>query len=115
MHGLNSGASRAWRHVNGKIWIAEPAFLDKISHPVRTMTFGYNANAFSDVVTSRIIDHAGKLLEDLYQERRSCPVGIFNAPFASLQLRRLTEIGSSSYLRGSQCWRTGNQEGMAQA
>lgn len=30
------------------------------------MTFGYNANAFRDVITARIIDHAEKLLEDLF-------------------------------------------------
>ena len=33
------------------------------------MTFGYNANLFSDLVTSRIVDHASSLLAGLLTKR----------------------------------------------
>lgn len=38
------------------------------------MTFGYNANVFSDVVDSRVVDHADGLLGGLLAKRLLCVV-----------------------------------------
>ena len=74
VHGFNSSADGAWTHAQGANWVSDPAFWGTLADKARVMTFGYNANAFSDVVRSRIIDHAEKLLEELFYERRSCKV-----------------------------------------
>ena len=36
------------------------------------MAFGYNANLFSDLVTSRVVDHANGLLAGLLTKRARC-------------------------------------------
>ena len=70
VHGFNSSATGAWRHANGSNWVLERTFWGSLADKLRVITFGYNANAFSDFVTSRIIDHVEKLLEELFYERR---------------------------------------------
>lgn len=80
VHGFNSSATGAWTHANGRNWVLEATFGGCLADKARVMTFGYNANAFSDVVTSRIIDHAEKLLEELFYERR--PQKVVNSNLA---------------------------------
>ena len=80
VHGFNSSADGAWTHAKGANWVSDRAFWGSLADKARIMTFGYNANAFSDVVTSRIIDHAEKLLEDLYYERRLFKVAFRDPP-----------------------------------
>lgn len=77
VHGFNSSADGAWTHPKGPNWVVEPTFWGSLADKARVMTFGYNANAFKDVVTTRIIDHAEKLLEELFYERRLCQVILF--------------------------------------
>jgi len=40
IHGLNSSATGAWKHHNGKVWVADAKFFDDIKQKVRVMTFG---------------------------------------------------------------------------
>ena len=81
VHGFNSSATGAWTHANGSSWVIDQTFWGSLTGKTRVMTFGYNANAFSDVVTSRIIDHAEKLLEELFYERR--PQKVVTSSFPS--------------------------------
>ena len=70
VHGFNSSATGAWKHANGRNWVLDATFWGSLADKARVMIFGYSANAFTDVITSRINDHAEKLLEELFYERR---------------------------------------------
>lgn len=74
VHGLNGDCIETWKHGDAGVpWIMDKSFLgDDLYKRARIMTFGYNANVFKNVTTSRVIDHANKLLEDLCGRRINC-------------------------------------------
>ncbi|KAM5447020.1 hypothetical protein MaudCBS49596_006201 [Microsporum audouinii] len=74
VHGLNGDCIETWKHGDAEVpWIMDKSFLgDDLYKRARIMTFGYNANVFKNVTTSRVIDHANKLLEDLCGRRINC-------------------------------------------
>ncbi|KAF1962579.1 hypothetical protein CC80DRAFT_531414 [Byssothecium circinans] len=59
IHGLNGGSFRTWSK-DGAFWPKQ--FLSKILPTTRIMTFGYNANLFSDCAQGRIIEFVQTLL-----------------------------------------------------
>ncbi|KAM5494099.1 hypothetical protein McaMca56_006372 [Microsporum canis] len=74
VHGLSGDCIETWKHADAEVpWIMDKSFLgDDLYERARIMTFGYNANVFQNVTTSRVIDHASKLLEDLCVRRVNC-------------------------------------------
>jgi len=72
VHGLGGHALTTWEAENGKNWVTDSEFLPKMLPTARIMTFGYNANLFNDVVTSRVFDHANSLLARLNSKRGGC-------------------------------------------
>ena len=77
VHGLGGDKVQTWTNPEtGKTWISDPDFLLSLSDKVRVMTFGYNANVYSNVTTNRIVDHGNDLLEDLVVKRQECEVNL---------------------------------------
>lgn len=74
LHGFNSSIAKAFTHSQRKNWVLDHTFWGRLWDTARILTFEYNVNTFSHVIRSRIIDHAEKLLEELYYERRRCEV-----------------------------------------
>ncbi|KAI8660068.1 NB-ARC domain-containing protein [Fusarium keratoplasticum] len=77
VHGLNGGSDTSWRHEESKtFWPRE--LLPEVLPRARIMTYGYNANLWSDCGYGRIRTFADKLLADLDmkrgQERKSRPI-----------------------------------------
>ncbi|EEQ31356.1 peptidase C14 [Microsporum canis CBS 113480] len=60
VHGLSGDCIETWKHADAEVpWIMDKSFLgDDLYERARIMTFGYNANVFQNVTTSRVIDHA---------------------------------------------------------
>jgi hypothetical protein len=76
VHGLGGSSIGTWTSdETGKTWISDPDFLGTLKDRARVMTFGYNANLFQNVTTSRVVEHANDLLEKLVVRRRKCKVG----------------------------------------
>jgi len=73
VHGLGGDSIKTWTHADtNQIWISNPDFLLGLKDKVRVMTFGYNANVFENITTSRVVDHANDLLEELVVRRQDC-------------------------------------------
>ena len=69
LHGLGGSALGTFTAANGRNWVTDPEFLPSVVPDARIFTFGYNANVFDDVVTSRVVDHADGLLAGLLADR----------------------------------------------
>lgn len=74
VHGLGGHALHTWQGPNGMNWIIDEDFLPTALPNARIFTFGYNANLFGDVVSSRVADHADGLLAGLLPYRQDCEV-----------------------------------------
>lgn len=74
-------ALKTFTAPNGKNWITDKEFLPSVLPNARILTFGYNANVFDDVVTSRVVDHSNSLLSGLLTYRLDCPVRSFNKSY----------------------------------
>lgn len=76
VHGLNGHFRNTWTAKNAsRPWIEDPKFLGDLGHKVRVLSFGYNANRFDEVASTRIFHHATSLLRTLVTKRDDCPVG----------------------------------------
>ncbi|KAF8187924.1 hypothetical protein K438DRAFT_1463453, partial [Mycena galopus ATCC 62051] len=76
LHGLNGHAFRSWvyRDPNGKesfMWLRD--CLPERIPEARVMTYGYNANVYSDVSTGRLRTFAETFLQELRYMRESDP------------------------------------------
>ncbi|KAJ7875324.1 Alpha/Beta hydrolase protein [Mycena olivaceomarginata] len=76
LHGLNGHAFRSWeyRDPNGKesfMWLRD--CLPEQIPEARVMTYGYNANVYSDVSTGRLRTFAETFLQELRYMRESDP------------------------------------------
>lgn len=76
VHGLGGHALKTWTGKNKKMWLVDEEFLPRILPTARILTFGYNANNFTQEVSSKVMDHADALLAGLLTHR----VGIENRP-----------------------------------
>ncbi|KAL2051172.1 hypothetical protein ABVK25_008601 [Lepraria finkii] len=71
VHGLIGHALHTREDSQGINWITNPKFLPKSLPTARAMKLGYNANPLSNLVTSRVLDHADGLLAPSYD---ACPL-----------------------------------------
>jgi len=67
VHGLNGGSFRTWTE-GGVLWIRD-LLCTKLPNP-RIMTFGYNANLYSDCAAGRIKAHN---LYSMLEDERDTP------------------------------------------
>ena len=72
VHGLIGHALHTREDSQGINWITNPKFLPKSLPTARAMKLGYNANPLSNLVTSRVLDHADGLLAGLLTMRARC-------------------------------------------
>lgn len=79
LHGLNGHAYRSWeyRDRNGESFMWLRDCLPERIPEARILTYGYNANVYSDVSTGRTRTFAETFLERLRYMRESDPVSIF--------------------------------------
>jgi hypothetical protein len=71
---LNGDSRDTWTSAtNKKFWLKDDDFIYGSLKRARIMSFGYNANLFADVVTSRVYDHSKNLLEELRLARSDLP------------------------------------------
>jgi hypothetical protein len=96
VHGLGGHAIQTWQGPNGTNWVTDREFLPTALPTSRIFTFGYNANVFKDVVSSRVVDHADGLLGGLLPYRHDCEVGTETMSISNMVLTLLlTRIGHS--------------------